>query len=79
MRVTFSLSRRLVERARRYARARGQSLNALVRVELERSVARDRAALLADLEELWAASGRSPGRLWTRDEIYDRKVLVRRH
>ena len=80
MNVTLTLPDELVEDARRVAEAQGQSFNGLVRAELERVTGRsDRAALLAELQQLWTAGGgRSQGRRWAREDIYDRAVL-RRH
>jgi len=80
MNVTLSLPEDLVEEARRVAKAHGQSLNGLLRAELERLTGRsDRQAALAELQKLWATdSGTSKGRRWSREEIYDRAVL-RRH
>lgn len=78
--VTLSLPEELVEEARKVARAHGLSLNGLLRSELERVTGKsDHEALLAELKRLWAiGGGRSRGRKWTREEIYDRAVL-RRH
>jgi hypothetical protein len=80
MNVTLSLPEDLVEEARRVAKAHGQSLNGLLRSELERLTGRsDRQAALEELERLWkTSSGRSKGSRWSREEIYDRAVL-RRH
>ena len=80
MNVTLSLPEVLVEEARKVAKAHGLSLNGLLRAELERVTGKsDRTALLAELKKLWAkGGGRSRGRKWSREEIYDRAVL-RRH
>lgn len=77
MNVTLSIPDPLLEEARKVARARGISLNQMIREELERLTARtDSEAALAELQRLWTESGGdSGGWKWNREEIRDRPRL----
>ncbi len=74
MNLTLSIDERLVKEARRAARARGKSLNQLIREYLEQLTARDNPK--RDVEELRRLSaegrGRSRGWRFNRDEIHER-------
>lgn len=77
MNVTLSLDEALVARAREIARARGTSLNQLIRDQLEYlTSASDPSRALAELETLWEVESeeRETSR-WNREELYDRPVL----
>jgi hypothetical protein len=77
MNVTLSLDDSLVARARELARARGVSLNQLIRDQLETlAKGTSPSAAISELEELWKSE--SPDReigCWSREELYDRPVL----
>lgn len=77
MNLTLSIDERLVEDARKVARARGTSLNQMIRAELERITAtRTGEELLAELELGWRQAGaQSGGWKWNREELYDRPVI----
>jgi hypothetical protein len=72
--LTLSVDDRLVQEARRVARARGKSLNQLVREFLEQLTARDDPE--RDIRELRRLSeqgqGRSHGWRFDRDELHTR-------
>lgn len=77
MNVTLSIDERLVEEARKVAKARGTSLNQMIRDELERitAVVSD-DDLVRELEAQWSrAEGRSGGWRWNREELHDRARL----
>jgi hypothetical protein len=60
MHVTLSLDEALVARAREIARARGTSLNQLIRDQLEYlTSATEASRALAELEALWEAESRA--------------------
>jgi antitoxin component of RelBE/YafQ-DinJ toxin-antitoxin module len=68
--VTVSIDDEVLKRTREYAAAHGLSLNALIRVLLERTVSSPSAddELFALMDKLKADS---KGKRWTRDELYD--------
>lgn len=73
--LTISVDEGVLERARARALRLGTSVNALLRDRLEEFAGgeADRKRALADLFALAERSkGRSGGRRWTRDEIYER-------
>ncbi len=74
MNITLAIDDDLVKAAREVARAMGKSLNQVIREHLEHLTDRDRAE--RDMEELRRLSeeggGRSSGRRWSREDIYDR-------
>jgi hypothetical protein len=74
MNLTLSIDERLVKEARRAARARGKSLNQLIREYLEQLTARDNPR--REVEELRRLSaegrGRSRGWRFNRDEVHER-------
>ena len=78
MNVTLSIDDDLVERARRLAESQGTSLNQMIRrLLVEATSATSREVLLGELERLWSESrGDSGGSTWTREELYDRAVLL---
>ena len=74
MNLTLSVDEEVVERAREVARARGTSVNQLVRDYLEQLAGRRHAPeeLAARFAELSKQSGgRSDGTAWTREDVYD--------
>jgi len=77
MNVTLSIDERLVEEARKVAKARGTSLNQMIRDELERiTAAASGDDLVRELEAQWSrAEGHSGGWDWNREELHDRARL----
>jgi hypothetical protein len=77
MNVTLAIEDKLLARAREVARTRRTTLNQLVRDYLERLTAPTDAPTVADeFARLWAEhEGRSGGRKWRREDLYDRPVL----
>jgi len=77
MNVTLSIDERLVEEARKVAKARGTSLNQMIRDELERiTAAVSGDDLVRELEAQWSRTeGRSGGWRWNREELHDRARL----
>jgi hypothetical protein len=75
--VTLAIDDKLVARAREVARKRRTTLNQLVRNYLEGLTApRDAPTVAQEFERLWAEhEGRSGGRKWRREDLYDRRVL----
>ena len=70
--ITLSLEDDVLKRSREYARARGLSLNALVRQLLERAVSVPQDGSIDELFRLMDdLKADSRGRRWTREEIYD--------
>ncbi len=72
MNITLSIPDAVVERAREVARSRGVSLNGLVRDYLEAVAAREDGDGTAEtFRAVWSArSGRSGGRVVTREDVY---------
>lgn len=74
--LTISVDDQLLRRARIKALEEGTSVNAVLRDYLERytGTGRTQAALAAfvELAERSRASSGTPGRSWTRDDLYDR-------
>lgn len=77
MNITLSVDERLIAEARKVARARGTSLNQLIREEIERlTAAPSGQELLDELEAQWRRGGaHSGGWRWNREELYDRPIL----
>ena len=75
MNITLSIDDRLVEEARKLARARGTSLNQLVRDYLETLVRPRKAESYgAELRRLTAeGKGRSKGWHFDRDDLHERR------
>jgi len=77
--LTVVIDDDVLRRARKRAIDEGTSVNAIVREQLEVYAAEDEAA--AAMREFleWARTvdaGSGPaGRTWTRDDLYDRKIL----
>ncbi len=72
MNLTLSIDKELLERARQAARARGKSVNQLVREHLEElTMAEDLEKNLADFRAT-CRTGRSRGWSFDRDEIHER-------
>lgn len=75
--LTLAVDPRVVERAREVARQQGTSLNALVRLYIEKLAGhRSGAELFAQLEQLWNEdSGRSErGYKFNRADAYEDRV-----
>lgn len=77
MNVTVSIEDRLLRRARAFARARGVSLNQLIRDFLEHLTSDSSpATIVEELDRLWAEhEGASRGWTFNRDELHDRTLL----
>lgn len=76
MNITLSVDAQTVEKARRVAQAMHKSLNQVIREYLEQLAGEDQ--IERDVAEFRRLSGLGkPDRDWkfSRDEIYDRKVL----
>lgn len=75
--ITLSMDKKLIEKSRKYAEKQGKSLNALIRDILQKTVntgsSSEKTNRLFDLMD--KAAGNSKGEIWSREEIYDRKVL----
>lgn len=75
MNLTIAVDDKVLERARMIARRRGVSLQELLRQMIEslagaRTAEENAAELIALLR---SSPGRSDGRKWSREEIYDRQ------
>lgn len=69
--ITISIEEDLLDSARNYAQEHGTSLNALIRLILERTVTCSKENPLKEMFELMdRAGGDSGGVKWTRDELY---------
>ena len=82
MNITLSIDEEIVKKVRKIALDRDTTLTAMVREYLT-SVANsdsvDRKEQIARLEESYKKLSRDMGpRTWTRDDLYDRKVLRQR-
>jgi plasmid stability protein len=77
--LTVTLADDILKRARLRALEHGTSVNALVAEYLERYAGPDPAsealAAFLDLAAASASGSGEGGRRWTRDELYDRRVL----
>lgn len=70
--ITLSVDEKLVEDGRRYAKEHNTSLNAIVRDILARTVREDRTNWITEcIKKMDAANGRSRGRKWKREDLYD--------
>ena len=70
--VTIGIDEKTLEAARAYAKRHGVSLNSLIRRLLEQTVAGGSADWLEECFALMdKAKGRSRGRKWRREELYD--------
>jgi hypothetical protein len=74
--ITLAVDEKMVERARQVARQQGTSLNALIREYIERLAGeRSGAQVVADLKRMWKqGGGRSGGRKFKRDELYEDRI-----
>lgn len=68
--VTLSIPDELLKRGRRYAQARGTSLNALVRELLKETVSNPESAVDSMIERLRQSAGDSKGVKITREELH---------
>ena len=69
---TFSLDEELIDEGRKYARAHGTSLNALIRELLAKTARENPGDWLEDcFRKMDAADGHSAGRKRTREDLYD--------
>ena len=82
MNITLSIDEETVKKVRRIALNKDTTLTAMVRdylTSIANSDAADRKEQVARLEESYARLSRDMGpRTWTRDDLYDRKVLRQR-
>ncbi|MGA7461128.1 MAG: DUF6364 family protein [Candidatus Korobacteraceae bacterium] len=69
MRVTFSINRRLADRARKEAKAHGKSLEQLIREYLQDLACDDPEASIEELRRL-SGQGSSRGWRFRRDQLY---------
>ena len=75
MNLTLSVDGKLVERARDVARQHGTSLNALIRDYIEGLAGQlGGDEILSEFEAMWAESGHSGGKRFTREELYDERL-----
>jgi len=70
MNITLSIDAELLHRGRTYAKARGTSLNALVRRLLADAVSSPDASVDSMIERLRQNSGDSKGAKFTREELH---------
>ena len=68
--VTLSIDDELLKRGRRYAQARGTSLNSLVRKLLVDAVSSPEGSIDSMIERLRQSSGDSQGRKFSREELH---------
>ncbi len=68
--ITLSIDDELLKRGRSYARARGTSLNSLVRKLLVDAVSNPDALVDSMIERLRQSSGDSKGVKFTREELH---------
>ncbi len=68
--ITLSIDDELLHRGRSYARARGTSLNSLVRKLLVDAVSPPDASVDAMIERLKQSTGDSKGVKFTRDDLH---------
>ena len=68
--LTLSIEDELLKRGRRYAQARGTSLNALVRKLLRDAISSPDASVDAMIERLRQSSGDSKGIKISREELH---------
>lgn len=75
MNLTLALDQAVVERARDVARQQGTSLNQLIREYVE-SLAGQLSGheVLAEFEAMWKHAGRSGGKRFRREELYDERL-----
>ena len=82
MNITLGIDEEIVKKVRRIALEKDTTLTAMVRdylTSVANSDAVDRKEQIARLEESYARLSRDMGpRTWTREELYDRKVLRQR-
>jgi hypothetical protein len=69
--ITFSMDEELIEKGKAYAKAHGISFNALIRRLLEKHVLQDKGWIEDAIRLMDAAEGRSGGRKWRREDLYD--------
>ena len=70
--VTLAIDEKLVEESRRYAREHRTSLNNLIRDLLTRTVRGEGRDWTEDcFRAMDAANGRSGGKSWKREDLYD--------
>ncbi|MEA2166167.1 MAG: hypothetical protein QOK37_4294 [Thermoanaerobaculia bacterium] len=71
--ITLALDEETLEAGRSYANRHQTTLNSLVRQLLVRTVVADRPAVVAEMFRLMDAyPGTSPGKRWSREELYVR-------
>ena len=82
MNITLGIAEEIVKKVRRIALEKDTTLTAMVRdylTSVANSDAVDRKEQIARLEESYARLSRDMGpRTWTREDLYDRKVLRQR-
>ena len=74
--ITLALDEETLAAGRDYAQRHKTTLNNLVRELLRKTTMVDRKAAAREMIRLMDKySGRSTGKRWTREELYDRKVF----
>lgn len=69
--VTLSMDEELLEKGRDYAKRHGMSFNALIRDLLRRRVVQESDWVAESFRRMDEAGGRSAGRNWKREDLYD--------
>jgi plasmid stability protein len=69
--VTLTMDDELIEKGREYARRHGISFNALIRDLLRKRITQESDWVGESFRAMDAAGGRSGGRRFGRDELYD--------
>ena len=70
--ITLSMDDDLLKKGREYAKEHNLSLNSLVRLLLRRTVESEAGKWTEEcFEKMDHAGGRSGGRTWSRDDLYD--------
>ena len=69
--VTLSMDEELLQKGREYARSHGMSFNALIRDLLRRRVIQESDWVAESFRRMDEAGGRSGGRTWKREDLYD--------
>lgn len=75
--ITLSMDKKLIEKSRKYAEKQGKSLNALIRELLQKTVNTGNSSKKTNrlFELMDEAAGNSKGKKWSREQVYDRKIL----
>ena len=70
--ITLSMDEDLLAKGRQYAKDHNLTLNSLVRLLLQRTVESESKSWTEEcFEKMDSAGGRSRGRTWSREDLYD--------